>query len=148
MRKKNPQLFVPKVLHNKCDLDEFEKIFFNYWNIIPMEVYELDNYLKIIKKIRDNNLNFSEDKKIFIDLIDDLCSTIYNQKNYCEIFVEEYDGYDEKQRYVKILNVVQQLVNKPAAELEEMYASMQPILDHNYNLLCNQTYSKQIEYVK
>ena len=43
MRKKNPQLFVPKVLHNKCDLDEFEKIFFNYWNIIPMEVYELDN---------------------------------------------------------------------------------------------------------
>ena len=69
-------------------------------------------------------------------------------KTFFEYWDEEYDGYDEKQRYVKILNVVQQLVNKPAAELEEMYASMQPILDHNYNLLCNQTYSKQIEYVK
>ena len=61
---------------------------------------------------------------------------------------EDYDGFDEKQRYLKILNIIHELVNKPVSELEEMYASMQPILDHNYNVLRNQTYSKQVEYVE
>jgi hypothetical protein len=69
-------------------------------------------------------------------------------KTFYQYWDEVYDAFDEKERYCKILNLIHELVNKPITELNDMYASMQPILDHNYDLLRNQTYTKEIKYVE
>ena len=61
---------------------------------------------------------------------------------------EEYDGYGVRDKYLKILKLIDNLSNKSSDELAEMYAKMQPILDHNYNLLIEQKFSKTINYVE
>jgi len=60
---------------------------------------------------------------------------------------EDYDGYEGKERYIRILALIDQLAKTPKKELEEMYQIMQPILDHNYNLLVTQSYNKSIEKI-
>lgn len=61
---------------------------------------------------------------------------------------ETYDGYEGRDRYLRILKLIDDLSNKSQSELEEMYLSMQYTLDHNYNLLKTQQYNKNIELVK
>ena len=57
---------------------------------------------------------------------------------------EDYDGYEGRERYIRILALIDELAKKSKEELEEMYLAMQPILDHNYNLLVTQSYNKTI----
>jgi hypothetical protein len=57
---------------------------------------------------------------------------------------EDYDGYEGRERYIRILALIDELAKKSKKELEEMYQAMQPILDHNYNVLLTQSYSKTI----
>ena len=48
------------------DLKEFEKVWFNYMDILPIMPYEFYIYLQIVDKIRGDDFNFSEgDKKMF-----------------------------------------------------------------------------------
>jgi len=68
-------------------------------------------------------------------------------KTFCNFWSEDYDGYEGRDRFIKILELIDNLAKKPAAELQEMYQSMQEILDYNYNLLLNQTYSTDITYI-
>ena len=68
-------------------------------------------------------------------------------KTFYEYWDEDYDGFEGKNRYLKILDIIDMLAKKTPNELEEMYKSMQNILDHNYNLLVNQIYSKNITHV-
>jgi len=60
---------------------------------------------------------------------------------------EDYDGYEGKERYIRILALIDELAKKSKKELEEMYQVMKPILDHNYNLLVTQSYSKTIKKI-
>ena len=57
---------------------------------------------------------------------------------------EDYDGYEGKERYIRILALIDELAKKSKKELEEMYLVMKPILNHNYNLLVTQSYNKTI----
>jgi hypothetical protein len=57
---------------------------------------------------------------------------------------EDYDGYEGRERYIRILALIDELAKKSKEELEEMYLAMQPILDHNYNLLVTQSYNNTI----
>lgn len=68
-------------------------------------------------------------------------------KTFWEFWDEEYDGYNMGQRYQKILNIINDLSKKSTAELQQMYQAMQPILEHNYRLLIERSYSKKITYV-
>ena len=68
-------------------------------------------------------------------------------KTFCNFWSEEYDGYQGRDRYVKILELIDTLAKKSIKELDDMYASMQHILKHNYDLLINQTYKKSISCV-
>ena len=61
---------------------------------------------------------------------------------------EDYDGYKGRERYIRILALIDELAKKSKKELEEMYQAMQPILDHNYNLLVTQSYNTKITYVE
>lgn len=51
-----------------------------------------------------------------------------------EFWNEEYDGYSEADRYLRILKLIDWLGSKSRSELEELYLSMQFQLEHNYTL--------------
>jgi len=61
-----------------------------------------------------------------------------------DFWSEDYDGYEGRERYIRILALIDELAKKSKKELQELYQAMQPILDHNYNLLQTQSYNKTI----
>jgi len=61
-----------------------------------------------------------------------------------DFWSEDYDGYEGRERYIRILALVDELAKKSKEELQELYQAMQPILDHNYNLLQTQSYNTTI----
>lgn len=89
-------------------------------------------------------------KKPFI-IMGPKCYLIYLRqmgfRTFHNFWNEDYDGYSPEDRYLKILQLIDHLASKPVAELAEMYREMQTILEHNYNLLTTQSYSKVINYV-
>ena len=80
----------------ETDMKKFEKIWFNYMDILPIMPYEFYIYLKIINKMRENGFNFGEeDKKIFINLLELILDAIYRYRNYDDTD-EEIITYDEE----------------------------------------------------
>lgn len=69
-------------------------------------------------------------------------------RTFGDCWDENYDGYEGRDRYLRILKLVDNLSTKSQSELEEMYLSMQYTLDHNYNLLKTQRYNKNIKLVE
>jgi len=69
-------------------------------------------------------------------------------KTFYEFWDEDYDGFSQENRYQKILNLVNWIAQYPKAELEDMYRQMQPILDHNFDLLMSQDYNKIITKIQ
>jgi hypothetical protein len=65
-------------------------------------------------------------------------------KTFYEFWDEGYDGYDPRWKFQKIIELIEALSKKTKPELYQMYQDMQPILNHNYDLLINRTYNKQI----
>jgi len=69
-------------------------------------------------------------------------------KTFYEYWDEDYDGFEGRDKYLKILDIIRTINNKPRHEILSMYNSMQDVLDHNYNLLVTQTFNKKIEYIE
>ena len=65
-------------------------------------------------------------------------------KTFNDFWDEEYDGFAQENRYQRILDLIDKIAQQPIDALEDMYQRMQPILDHNYNLLISQSYKKTI----
>lgn len=65
-------------------------------------------------------------------------------KTFYQFWDEDYDGYEKRDRLLKTYNLIDWIASQPAAALRQMYHSMQEILEHNYNLLLTQTYTKKI----
>jgi hypothetical protein len=65
-------------------------------------------------------------------------------QTFHDFWDEDYDGYETRDRLLRIYQVINDLATRPIDKLVAMYQKMQPILDHNYNLLINQTYSTTI----
>jgi hypothetical protein len=68
-------------------------------------------------------------------------------RTFADFWSEEYDGYEGRDRFLMILELIDNLAKKSSKELEKMYSSMQYTLDHNYNLLKTQSYNKTIQYI-
>ena len=68
-------------------------------------------------------------------------------RTFADFWSEEYDGYDGRERYVKILQLIDSISKKSKTELNAMYWDMQYTLDHNYNLLLTQNYQNNITYI-
>jgi hypothetical protein len=60
---------------------------------------------------------------------------------------ENYDGFADGNRYIKILELIDSLAKLSVQELDDMYLNMQTVLDHNYQLLMNQAYKREITYI-
>ena len=65
-------------------------------------------------------------------------------ETFNDFWDEEYDGFAEQNRYQKILDLIDHIAQQPVEALVDMYQKMQPILDHNYNLLMRQGYGSTI----
>jgi hypothetical protein len=79
---------------------QFKVIWLEYINILPIEPYEIDIYIKIIDKIKENNYDFSENKNDFIKLINIMSMTIYYYKyNDENKYNDEDDEYNEDYNY-------------------------------------------------
>jgi hypothetical protein len=68
-------------------------------------------------------------------------------RTFNDFWSEEYDGFEGKDRFNKILQLIDSIAVKSTNELEKMYWDMQYTLDYNYNLLLAQTYNKKITYI-
>ena len=68
-------------------------------------------------------------------------------RTFYEFWDEDYDGYEGRDRYLKMLQVIDFIAKKPASELVAMYNAMQSILDHNHNLMLNQKYQMSIKKI-
>jgi hypothetical protein len=62
-------------------------------------------------------------------------------RTFSDFWDEDYDAYEGRERYVKILQLIDNLAKKSTVELEKMYWDMQYTLDYNYNLLQTQSYN-------
>jgi hypothetical protein len=69
-------------------------------------------------------------------------------RTFHDFWDEGYDGHDTEHRYKKILTLIDSLASKSHAELQDMYNHMQPVLDHNYELLLEKKFTTQINYVE
>ena len=67
-------------------------------------------------------------------------------KTFNNFWDEGYDGHEGLHRYIKILDLIDTIANKSTIELEDMYTRMQPILEHNHNLLITCGYSTEVTY--
>lgn len=65
-------------------------------------------------------------------------------KTFNDFWSEDYDGYEGKERFLRILELLDTLAKKTTQELEQMYIDMQPILEHNLALLQSRLYHKKI----
>ena len=62
-------------------------------------------------------------------------------RTFYEFWNEDYDGFAGVDRYLQIVNLIDDLSKKSLAELIDMYKNMQHILDHNYELLVHKKFS-------
>lgn len=67
-------------------------------------------------------------------------------RTFGDFWDETYDGFEGRDRYIRILNLIDNLSTMSMEKLETMYWDMQYTLDYNYNLLITQSYNKLIEY--
>jgi len=68
-------------------------------------------------------------------------------RTFSDFWNEEYDAYEGRDRYIKILQLIDIISKKSKAELNDIYWSMKYTLDHNYHLLLNQNYTTDITHV-
>ncbi len=69
-------------------------------------------------------------------------------RTFHEFWDEDYDGHGMEQRYTRILDLINTLAKKSKDELQDMYQRMQPILDHNHQLLIEKKFTREITYVE
>jgi hypothetical protein len=62
-------------------------------------------------------------------------------RTFNDFWDEEYDGYEGRERYVRILKLVDTLAKKSKSELNDLYWAMKYTLDYNYDLLQTQSYN-------
>ena len=65
-------------------------------------------------------------------------------QTFYQFWNEDYDGYEGRDRLTRILKLIDWLGSQSLDTLEQMYQHMQPILEHNYNLLLTQTYTTTV----
>lgn len=65
-------------------------------------------------------------------------------KTFNDFWNEDYDGVDQNLRYLKISDLIDDISNLGHDTLEKMYHDMAPMLEHNYNVLIDKSFSTQV----
>ena len=65
-------------------------------------------------------------------------------RTFHDFWDEDYDGFETRDRLLRMYQVIQTIASRPRDQLLDMYQRMQPVLEHNYNLLMSQSFNKTI----
>jgi len=65
-------------------------------------------------------------------------------RTFSDFWDEDYDGYLGKERYLRIIKLIDHIATLSREQLETMYWDMQYTLDHNYQLLADKKYNTNI----
>ena len=68
-------------------------------------------------------------------------------KTFNEFWSEDYDDLSLKDRYFAVLKLIDWMANLSAEQLIELNTKVQPIVDHNYQLLTNNTFLKSVSRI-
>jgi len=68
-------------------------------------------------------------------------------QTFGDFWSEDYDRLSRRARYQKIIELIDFIGSRSKDELYDMYQRMQPVLDHNYNLLQSKLYNRNIELI-
>lgn len=68
-------------------------------------------------------------------------------RTFADFWDETYDGFETKDRFWRMLDLLDDIANRPASELQRMYWDMQYSLEHNYDVLAQQTYDTRISRI-
>ena len=66
-------------------------------------------------------------------------------RTFYEFWDESYDVFEGKERYFKILELIENLLRLSESEIDDIYLGMTEILEHNYNMLMTNSYYKQVK---
>ena len=64
--------------------------------------------------------------------------------SFSEFWDETYDGFDGADRYRKILELIDKMATKSKQDLIDIYYASKFFLDHNFDLLANKKFKKNI----
>jgi hypothetical protein len=65
-------------------------------------------------------------------------------RTFADFWDETYDGYQGKERYLRIIKLIDHIAGLSREHLETMYWDMQYTLDHNYQVLTDKKYKTNI----
>lgn len=68
-------------------------------------------------------------------------------RTFSDFWSEDYDGYEGRDRFIKILDLINNLASKSQKQLTEMYWDMKYTLDYNFDLLQSQKFSIDIREI-
>ena len=95
-------------------IEEFLRIWNNYFSIISIQPYEFDKFMIIIKKLRQKSKLEIQEKNIFIELIEIMGDTIYTINNCADKYESKYGTtyYQQTKKYEEPeLNCCSNLLN-------------------------------------
>ena len=101
-------------------VEEFINIWNNYCNMLSIQVYEFDQFIKIIDKLREKTKLETQEKKIFIELIELMADTIYTINNCADKYESKYGTtyYQQTKKYEEPeLNCCSNLLNNLDTEI-------------------------------
>lgn len=98
-----------------------EKTFRPMWARRPFVVFGSENYLVYLRQM--------------------------GFRTFGDFWDEDYDGYQGRERLLRIIKLIDDLSKLSYNELETMFWNMSYSLEHNYNLLKNQRYTTKIERI-
>ena len=65
-------------------------------------------------------------------------------KTFHDFWDEEYDGYSGKERYARIIKLINSIAALPKQQILDMYKGMHDVLEYNFQLLETQTFTTEI----
>jgi len=65
-------------------------------------------------------------------------------QTFWQFWDEDYDGFETRDRLLRILKLLDWFASQSPKQLWELYQMIQPILNHNYDLLRTQSYNSEI----
>lgn len=68
-------------------------------------------------------------------------------RTFADFWDEDYDGYQGKERYLRIIKLIDHIAELSRTQLETMYWDMQYTLDYNYQVLTDKKYNTKITQI-
>ena len=68
-------------------------------------------------------------------------------RTFNDFWNEEYDGFEGRDRLLRIYKLIDDISSRSIMELESMYWDMKYSLDHNYDLLISKKFQRRISKI-